>query len=114
MEVKRAVKVADLIKREVSRIIVENVKDPRVGFVTITHVKMTEDLKEASIYFSVLGDPKQREDTIKGLNRATPFIRMELGSRIRLRYTPKIKFLLDTTLDYAENIEKIIKKLKDV
>lgn len=109
---KRTIKVADLIRREISQIIIDSIEDPLVGFVTVTSVKLSDDLKNAKIYVTTLGNEKQQTNTLKGLKRATPFIRSQLGFRTHLRYIPQINFVLDDTFNYAQNIERLLRTLK--
>ena len=111
MAVKRSKKVAGLIKIEISRIIQTRLKDPLVGFVTITDVVLSDDLKIAKIYFSVLGDEVQKTNSLKGLKRARSFMQNELGSRIRLRYLPELRFFLDESWSYGAKIDQILENL---
>ena len=105
-------RIADLLKREISNIILKELKDPRIGFVTITKVKVTKDLKLARIYFSVLASEGNTEDSLTGLKNAQSFIKVKLNKRIRLRFIPAFEFFIDDTLDYYEKIEKLIAKTK--
>lgn len=105
-------RVADLLKREISDIIFKELKDPRVGFVTITRVNVSADLRIAKVYFSVLSTMGNIEDSLSGLNSANEFVRSELKKRVRLRFIPSLKFIIDDTLDYVEKIEKLIEKTK--
>jgi len=113
MEGKRSTRVADLVQKEISEILTRSIKDPRIGFVTITRVSMTEDCRSAKIYFSVMGTEEEREQSLNGLDSARGFIRKELGRRIRLRYTPEIAFLFDPSIEYAIHIDKVIQQLHD-
>jgi len=110
---KRSEKVADLIRKEVSDMLLRTVKDPRVGFVTITKVKVTEDYRLAKIQFSVPGSAEERERSIIGLNSARGYIRRELAKRINLRYTPEILFEYDPSVEYAIHIEEVFQALKE-
>ncbi len=112
MEGKRSDKVADLIQKEISEMLVKTVKDPRIGFVTITRVAVSEDCRSAKVYFSVAGTPEERERSMKGLNSAKGYVRKELGRRIRLRYTPEIIFKFDPSIEYAIHIGEVIRHLK--
>lgn len=107
----RANRVAEQMKKELGDILTRKVKDPRVGFVTVTDVEVTGDLQQATIYISVLGDEKQKKDTLLGLSQAKGFIRSEIGKRIRLRKTPEIAFEFDEALDYGNRIETILRDL---
>ena len=113
MQSKRSNRVAELLKREISKILVEDIKDPDISIVTITYVKISDDLKFAKIYFTVLGDKTLRQKTQQGLNRATAFIRSEIGRRVNLKYNPELKFYYDTVTDYVENLENLFLKIKE-
>jgi len=108
----RANRVAEQIKKELGDILTVKLKDPRVGFVTVTDVEVTGDLQEAKVYISVLGDQEKKEETLLGLAKAKGFIRSEIGKRIRLRKTPEISFEYDEALEYGNRIETILKDLK--
>lgn len=101
------------MKKELGEIISRKIKDPRVGFVTVTDVQVTGDLQQATVYISVLGDMEQRENTLKGLAKAKGFIRSEIGQRIRLRKTPEIIFEFDESIDYGNRIETILHQIHD-
>ncbi|MGP4075643.1 30S ribosome-binding factor RbfA [Halobacillus sp. K22] len=109
----RANRVGEQMKKELSDIIGKKIKDPRVGFVTVTEVKVTGDLQQAKIYISVLGDEKQKHDTLVGLAKAKGFIRSEIGQRIRLRKTPEIMFEFDEAIERGNRIETILRDLND-
>jgi len=111
MEGKRSEKVADLIQKEVSQMLVRDVKDPRIGFVTITKVAVSEDCRFAKVYFSVAGTPAERESSGKGLDSAKGYVRKELGRRLRLRYTPEIVFQFDPSIEYAIHMEEVIRDI---
>lgn len=112
MEGKRSEKVADLIQKEISQMLVKSIKDPRIGFVTITRVSVSEDCRFAKVYFSVAGTPAERERSMKGLHSAKGFVRRELGRRIRLRYTPEILFQFDPSIEYAIHMEELIQSIQ--
>lgn len=107
----RPERLAEAIKKEVSELLRDELKDPRIGFVSITAVEVSKDLRYANIYASVLGEPADQKATIKALTGAQGFIRSELGRRIRLRYTPELTFKLDQSIDRAS---KLIKLMEDV
>lgn len=107
----RANRVGEQMKKELSEIIGRKIKDPRIGFVTVTDVHVTGDLQQATVYISVLGDEEQRENTLKGLAKAKGFIRSEIGSQIRLRKTPEIVFEFDESIDYGNRIETLLTKI---
>ena len=104
----RIEKLQELIKQEMSKMLLNDLKDPRIGFVTVTGVEMTGDLREAKIFVSVMGGAEQVKSSLDGLQSALGFIRREIGQRIRLRFTPEISFALDTSLDYGEHIQKLL------
>ena len=104
----RIEKLQELIKQEMSKMLLRELKDPRIGFVTVTDVEMTGDLREAKIYVSVMGDDEKIKSSLEGLNSALGFIRREIGQRVRLRFTPEISFALDTSLDYGDHIQKLL------
>jgi ribosome-binding factor A len=112
MEGKRSEKVADLIQKEISQMLVKSIKDPRIGFVTITKVTVSEDCRFAKIYFSVAGTLAERESSMKGLDSAKGYVRKELGRRIRLRYTPEILFQFDPSIEYAIHMEELIRSIQ--
>lgn len=107
----RVNRVGEQMKKELGDIISRKIKDPRVGFVTVTDVQVTGDLQQAKVYISVLGDEQQREDTLKGLAKAKGFIRTEIGQRIRLRKTPELIFEFDETMAYGNRINSLIHEL---
>ena len=111
MEGKRSEKVADLIQKEISQMLVKSIKDPRIGFVTITKVTVSEDFRLAKVYFSVAGTLEERERSMKGLESAKGYVRKELGQRIRLRYTPEITFQFDPSIEYAIHMEELIQSI---
>jgi ribosome-binding factor A len=112
MEGKRSEKVADLIQKEISQMLVKSIKDPRIGFVTITKVSVSEDCRFAKVYFSVVGTLAERERSMKGLDSAKGFVRKELGRRIRLRYTPEILFQFDPSIEYAIHMGELIQSIQ--
>lgn len=108
---KRSERVADLIQKEISEMLMRSIKDPRIGFVTITRVSVTDDCRSAKIYYSVMGTPAERDESVKGLESAKGYIRRELGRRVSLRYTPEIMFQFDPSIEYAIHIEEVIQHL---
>jgi ribosome-binding factor A len=107
----RANRVGEQMKKELGDIIGRKIKDPRIGFVTVTDVEVTGDLQQAKVFISVLGDEEQRENTLKGLAKAKGFIRTEIGHRIRLRKTPEIIFEWDESIDYGNRIDTLLHQL---
>ena len=110
---RRPERVADVIKEEIASMLVYGeIKDPRIGFVTITHVKMTPDLREAKVYFSRIGTDSEKAESLEGLGHAGPFIRRNLAKRLNMRHIPELSFIYDGSLDYYERIDKVIKDIK--
>lgn len=109
----RSNRVGEQMKKELGEIIGRKIKDPRIGFVTVTDVQVTGDLQQAKVFISVLGDEEQRENTLKGLAKAKGFIRSEIGQRIRLRKTPEIIFEFDESIDYGNRIDTLLYQLKE-
>lgn len=107
----RTIRLAENIKFEINDIIRKNIKDPRIGFVTITSVELTGDLKHCTIFLSFLGGEKARKDGFEGLQRAKGFIRSELGKRLTIRYTPELHFKFDESLEHGSKISKILNDL---
>ncbi|OLS42112.1 30S ribosome-binding factor RbfA [Bacillus sp. MRMR6] len=107
----RANRVGEQMKKELSDIIGRKIKDPRIGFVTVTDVQVTGDLQQAKVFISVLGDEEQKENTLKGLAKAKGFIRTEIGNRIRLRKTPEIQFEWDDAMEYGNRINSLLHQL---
>jgi len=108
---KRSDRVADLIKVELADIIFRQIKDPRIGIVTITDVRMTDDLKLARVYFVEMGKDICEPATKNGLEQATSFLKRELGKRLKLRHIPDIIFLLDESFAYGSRIEKLLAEI---
>ena len=111
---KRAERVSVLLKHELaSKFAHGELRDPRVHFVTITDVKMTDDLKYARVFYTVLGTDAEREETAKGLERARGFLQRDIARNLNLRSTPQLSFELDVTLEEGMKIDGIIKKIHE-
>lgn len=108
----RTEKVEELLKVEISDIILRGLKDPRIGFVTITDVEITPDLKYAKVYVSVLADDIEKRKNLKGLNSAAGFIRNELGKRIRMRVIPTLEFKFDESIEQGIRMFELLQKIK--
>lgn len=109
MSFARISRISEEFKREISDIIKNEIKDPRIAeFTSVMAVDVTKDLRYAKVYISVLGDDKKKNDTIQGLKSAAGFIRKEAGRRIQLRYTPEIIFELDKSIEQAMHISRLI------
>jgi ribosome-binding factor A len=109
---KRADRVGDAIRREISEMLIRGIKDPRVAPVTITRVHISDDLRAARVYFSVMGSETDRKESIEGLNSAKGYIKREMGRRIHLRYVPDLVFEYDSSVEYADHINRLIKDLQ--
>jgi ribosome-binding factor A len=103
-------KVERLLKEEISLIFLQKMQEPEIGFLTITQVKVSPDLKQAKVYFSVL-EKEKRELVLDKIQNKVKFIRSELAHRISMKFTPELKFFLDDRLDYVEKIENLIDKI---
>ena len=110
--VQRSERLADLIRAEIAEIIARDLKDPRIGFTTITAVRLSKDRQHAKVFFSVLGSDEQQKETLKGLNSAVGFIRREVCQRLRLRILPEIRFVLDRTGEASARIERLFDQIK--
>jgi len=109
---KRTERVSDQIRMEIADILMRRVKDPRVGFVTVTAVDVTADLKQAWVYVTVLQQGAQEVETLGALSRAEGFIRGELGRRLTLRYVPALKFVKDTSIDRVTRVLNLLDEVR--
>jgi ribosome-binding factor A len=109
---KRSQRVSDLLREEIADIAIHRLKDPRVGFITITGVDVTDDIKIAKVYVSILRS-EDKKTTLDILNSAKSFIRSELSKRLRMKSIPSIEFRLDTSIEYGDKIEKLLKKIEE-
>ena len=113
MSENRVRRVAEQIRKDISGIINREIKDPRMaGLTSVTEVRLSRDLRYASVYISIYGSDEEKAETLDTLVRASGFIRSEIGRRIRLRYSPEINFYLDNSMEYGAHIEEVIKSLK--
>lgn len=112
MQSQRSHRVGEQIQKEISALLLKGLKDPRVGFVTITEVKVTSDLGLARVYFTVMGEEQVRRQTAEGLTSAGPYLRRELGKRLRLRHVPELIFEFDSALEYGNRIESLLQEIK--
>jgi ribosome-binding factor A len=113
MEFKRADRVADRISREISDILLKKINDPRIGFVTVTRVKCSDDLRNATVYFSIFGDDTKKKESMAGLKSALPFFQKEVFKRLDIKVPTLLYFRLDESLEEGNKIEKILKELRD-
>ena len=107
----RQEKLGELIAVELSDLLRTRVKDPRVGFASITHVEVSGDLRHAKVFVSVMGNEEEQASTMKALKHATGFLRHELASRLTLRYMPEIVFKLDTSIEQGARILDLIREV---
>ncbi len=112
MEYQRADRVGDLLIEMISELLRKEIRDPRIGAVTLTASKVSRDLRHARIYFNLLGRREERKDVLAGLKSATGFIRSKVGKQLNLRFVPTIEFLYDETEDEAQRIEGLLKQVK--
>ena len=97
------------VQKELSKLITTEIKDPRISPLTsVVAVEVAPDLKTAKVYISVLGNEEQRQDTLRGLKSAAPFMRSQLAKNINLRNTPELKFVMDQSIEYGVNMSKLI------
>ena len=101
-------RVGEEIRHELASLLSREVHDPGIGFVTLTRVKVSPDLQLARVFYTMLGDDAQRRETEKALGRATPFLRRQIGARIRLRRVPELRFEFDRSVENQDRIEKIL------
>lgn len=113
MASRRQRKVAELLHKELSLLLQYETKDPRLGFVTVTGVDVSPDLKLARVYVTVLGDKTESKETLQGLTSATSYIRYKLGQSTSLRNIPDLLFKLDTSLEHGLRIESILESIKE-
>jgi len=108
----RTDRIDQLLRQEIGEILARDVQDPRIGFVTITDVETAPDLSTARVWVSVIGQPEERERTIRALERAMPFVRHELGSRIRLRRIPELHLRTDDTAQRGTRVMQLLAELE--
>lgn len=108
----RVSRLNEQLRREITDIVRNGVRDPRIGMVTVTDVSTTADLEHARVFVTMLGEDEERESTLAGLRAAAPFIRGELGRRLRIRHTPELRFEVDASLDHARRIEELLRTVR--
>lgn len=108
----RVEKVQEAIKHEISKMLLHDVKDPRIQFVTVTGVELTDDMSYAKIFISMYGPKDKQDETWKALNKALGFMRTEIAKRIRLRFAPTLILQKDTSAEYSAHIQSILDKIK--
>ncbi|MEW6623237.1 MAG: 30S ribosome-binding factor RbfA [Bacillota bacterium] len=108
----RVSRVAEQMKKEIAAIIEKEVKDPRIGFITITAVELSNDLRYAKIFVSSLGNEEEQKRSMEGLEKAKGFIRREIAKRIKLRYAPELSFRFDDSIEHGVRISQILSRIK--
>lgn len=110
---KRVNRLSELLKEEISQIIRREVKDPRIGFVSLTDVEVSGDLRHAKVFVSVYGSDQEKEETMKGLEKANGFIRKLVGERITTYHTPELLFKYDDSIEHGVYISKLIEEVRE-
>lgn len=108
----RPERVQEALRQEISKIVQNEIKDPRIGFITITKVDLTKDLRYAKVYFSVLGEMKDKDLALKGLNSAKGYIKNLVAERIKLRFVPEVIFKIDDSLEHTKEIYDLLDRIK--
>lgn len=109
----RTVRVNQLLKEEISKLLRDEVKDTRIGMVTVTDVEASPDLKTAKVYVQMVGDEERKAEALEGLGSAAGFIRSKLGRELRIRRVPELDFILDRTMERAARIEELLREIRD-
>jgi len=105
-------RVADQIRSELADLLAREVHDPGVGFVTLTRVQVTGDLQVARVFYTALGDEKSRRNTARALERASPFLRRQIGARLRLKRVPEITFIYDDSIAGQDRVEQLLSEIR--
>ena len=105
-------RVGDQIRSELALLLAREVHDPGIGFVTMTRVQLTPDLQQARVYYTALGDEKERRSTARALERAVPFLRRRIGSRLRLKRVPELQFVYDESIAGQDRIEQLLNEIR--
>lgn len=104
----RAARVGEEMREILARLLRDEVKDPRIGFVSLVKVEVSGDLRHAKVFVSVLGNDQQKKDSLKGLSSASGYLRSEVAQRLRLRYTPELHFVLDESIEHGQKIAQLL------
>jgi ribosome-binding factor A len=113
MDFKRSDRVGDRIAREVSDLLLKKVNDPRVGFVTVTHVKCSDDLRNASVFVSVMGNEEAKKNCMEGLKSALPYLQKEVFKRLNIKVPTLLYFKLDDSITKGKTVNSLLKQLRD-
>jgi len=109
---KRLTRVGETIREELAAMLLRDLKDPRIGFVTITDVVMSPDLRQAKVYFSRIGTEAERDESLQGLQAAAGFMRRELGHRLALKFAPELRFFYDESLETGSRIDRLLREIE--
>ena len=104
-------RVAEQIRAELALLVAREVHDPGIGFVTFTRVQVSADLQQARVYYTALGDDKTRQKSSRALERAAPFLRRQIGSRLRLKRTPELHFIFDESIEGQDRIQQLLNEI---
>ncbi|MFN0208103.1 MAG: 30S ribosome-binding factor RbfA [Planctomycetota bacterium] len=104
-------RIASWIQKKVATMMIRDLKDPRSGFLTVTRVVVSKDIENCTIYYSVLGDDKERRNAARMLERATPFVQREVASGLKTRVAPKVLFKFDETIDKSLELDQIFSRI---
>ncbi len=108
----RRARVAEEMREQIAKLVGRELKDPRIGFVTVTRVEVTPDFGHAKVFVGVLGDEKQKKDTLAGLRQAQGFVRREVGRRMRMRVLPDVQFVYDKGIDATDRIARLLDEVR--
>ncbi len=109
----RSDRVGDQLRKELSELLAREVHDPGIGFLTLTSVHVTPDLQHARVYYTVIGEAAARRQTQRALERATPFLRRQIGHRLRLRRVPELQFTFDEGIEAQDRVEQLLREIHD-
>ena len=108
----RASRVGDQIQAELASLLTREVHDPGIGFLTITRVAVSPDLQQARVYYTTIGDEKAKRESARAIDRATPFLRRQVGQRLRLKRVPELAFFYDESIERGDRVERILQELQ--
>ncbi len=112
-DTRRIDKLGDLIKEEISNLLIKEIRDPRIGMLTITDVEVSRDIRAAKVFYTVSGDDNARREAQRGLESAVGFIRSSVAHNLTIRRMPELTFMFDKSLDYGQKIDRILEELKE-
>lgn len=112
MSARRADRVAEAVREVIAELLLRDIKDPRIGMITLTTVELTDDLKHGRVYFSCVGDEAARERSLRGLRSAAGFIKSQVTRRLKLRHAPELTFVFDPSLEVADRVATLLKNAR--